>query len=400
MVTVFVAFFIAVLVFRLILTDCDGKYAMVLLNGFVLRLLVMLIDYFQIIEIPFSNNDAQGFHEVAVANQNSYYGYSTNYTVFLTGLYYVTDCARWFAQYVNVVFGVLLLIYLRKILFLLDVDEKKRKYVLIIASYMPFPIIYSALLLREAWVSFFVILSLYYFVRWYLSCGKNGVSIFLTMLSVIFALLMHEGCIGLVFGYIFAFLFYNRKENRIRLSASTYIAFFLLSVIGVIFILNLNIFLEKFAGALEDPGEALQAKNAGEGGGADYLTWIDFSNPFNILLFAPLKIIYFLFSPIITDWRGLNDIIAFLLDSLIYIYVFWIVIKGTTTMENRLLKKFVLITLSATILIFSFGTTNSGTAIRHRSKLLAVVLVVYAMSSYSGEPSKKLENKNLPLLEN
>ena len=48
---------------------------------------------------------------------------------------------------------------------MLEADDTAKKWVMMISAYMPFLIIYSGMLLREAWVSFFVVLSFYYFIN-------------------------------------------------------------------------------------------------------------------------------------------------------------------------------------------------------------------------------------------
>ena len=390
-ILLFVAVIMAVLLFRSMMLDCDGKYAALILNGFILRLFILLIDYFEIIEIPFSHNDADGFHETAEGNQNSaFFVYYTNYSVFLTGLYYLTDCAKWFAQYINVTFGVLLLIYIRKILFMLEADDTAKKWVMMISAYMPFLIIYSGMLLREAWVSFFVVLSFYYFIRWYLSPEAGPRTVVLCVLSVFAAMLMHAGCIGMLVGYFMAFVTYNRQTNTFRISKTSYISLFFILILMAVFIINISVLGDKFVEALEDPGEALSSKNEGEGGESDYLTNLDFSNPVNILLFFPIKMFYFLYSPIILNWRGLNDIVAFLLDSSVYLGASWFIIKRhRVTDKSRLLRRYALIALFFTVFIFSFGTTNSGTAIRHRAKICSLILLTSAL------PEKKDEDKSL-----
>ena len=56
--------------------------------------------------------------------------------------------------------------------------------------------------------------------------------------------------------------------------------------------------------------------------------------------------------------------------------------------QHRLLKRYLLISILVTTFLFSLGTSNSGTAIRHRAKMCSVVLVVWAISS---PPKRGLE---------
>ena len=160
---------------------------------------------------------------------------------------YLTDSARWFAQFVNLVFGVYFLVYIRKILCVLEVDSNLGKTLLTVAALMPFFNIYSVVLMREAWVTFFITFSLYHFICWYLQQG-NGI----------------RQAIGIIIGYTMAFLTYYRKENKVRISSSTYIALFLLGIFVLILLLNIEVFAQKLA--VDDFGEYAEKKSEGEGG--------------------------------------------------------------------------------------------------------------------------------------
>lgn len=373
---------------RSIMLKDRGEYHLIIWMGFLLRLILLIFSVTDIIPVPDAHEDADAFHEISVSNQRcsmENWENRTNYTIFLSILYAVTDCSRWFAQFVNLTFGVYILIYIRRILSTLKVDHNTKKTVMLIAAFMPFLNIYSVVLMREAWVSFFVVFSLYHFICWYVGKGKNTINIILTTVGLMLAMLMHAGVIGILAGYSFAFLTYYRKQNCMKISSSTYVAIFFLGIFAFILFLNIEIFAAKLM--TSDIGAYAEKKSSGEGGGSDYLTWLDLSNPTNMLIFSPLKMFYFLYSPIITDWRGVNDIAAFLLDSLFYIIATWIIItRRVVNPRYKLLKRYLIITLFVTTFLFSFGTANTGTAIRHRAKIASIVLVLWSLS-----PSNKFK---------
>lgn len=198
--------------------------------------------------------------------------------------------------------------------------------------------------------------------------------------AILLAMWMHAGTIGFLLGYFLAFITYYRDEDKVRISKSTYVALFFLALFVFVLILNLNALLTKFA--VDDFGEYAETKSSGEGGSSDYLTWLDLSSPSRILLFLPLKAIYFLYSPIIIDWRGLNDIAAFVLDSSVYIAISWILLSRKVGVpQYRLLKRYLLISIIVTTVMFSFGTSNTGTAIRHRAKICFFMLIAASVST-------------------
>lgn len=373
---------------RSIMVKDRGEYHQIIWMGFLLRLILLIFSVTDIIPVPDAHVDAETFHEVSVSNQSfsiTNWENRTNYTIILSILYAVTDCSRWFAQFVNLTFGVYVLIYIRRILCTLKVDHNTKKTIMLIAAFMPFLNIYSVVLMREAWVSFFVVFSLYHFICWYIGRGNNSVNIVLTIVGLMLAMFMHAGAIGILVGYSFAFLTYYRKQNCMKISSSTYVAFFFLGIFALILFLNIEIFAAKLM--TSDIGAYAEKKSAGEGGGSDYLTWLDLSSPINMLIFSPLKMFYFLYSPVILDWRGMNDIAAFLLDSLFYIIATWIIItRRVVNPKYKLLKRYLIIAFFVTTFLFSFGTANTGTAIRHRAKIASIVLVLWSLS-----PSNKLK---------
>lgn len=371
------------LLFRTIMTKDDGKFNRILLVGLGLRLLLLLCTCMDLVEVPDAHIDADNFHDIALNHpglfSDSEY-HLTNYTRLLSVMYVITNDSRWFAQFVNLLLSVMTLVYLRRILCVLDVQETVAKRLLLVAALMPFLNVYSVVLMREAWVTFFIVLSLYYFICWYLKIGNGGIQIAKCILTIILAMWMHAGVIGILFGYFVAFLTYYRDGDKMRISTSSYIALFFMSIFVLILLLNLNALFSKFD--VGDFGEYAAAKSSGEGGGSDYLTWLDLSSPQKILMYTPLKMVYFLFSPIIFDWRGLNDVAAFVLDSSVYIVLSWYILcRRVANPQYRLLKRFLLISVLITVVMFSFGTSNSGTAIRHRAKICSFMLVLTSIST-------------------
>lgn len=367
---------------RIIIVKDGGMFHRILLFGLGIRLFLLICSCTDILPVPDAHGDAENFHDFAKNHPNFFADedyHLTNYTRFLSVLYLMTDDSRWFAQFLNVFLGIMMLVYLRRILCVLNIQKDVIKQIMLIAVLMPFLNVYSVVLMREAWVSFFVVVSLYYFICWYLQIGKGGVQITKSLLAIILAMWMHAGVVGLLFGYFVAFTTYYRSEDKIRISKSSYIALFFIAVFVVIMILNINALFSKFN--VEDFGNYAEAKSAGEGGDSDYLTWLDLSSPQKILMYTPLKMFYFLYSPIIIDWRGLNDLAAFLLDSSIYIFLSWYIItKKVVLPKYRLLKRYLFVSILFTTFLFSFGTSNTGTAIRHRAKICTVMLIAASVS--------------------
>jgi len=93
---------------------------------------------------------------------------------------------------------------------------------------------------------------------------------------------------------------------------------------------------------------------------------------------------YFMFSPFPWQWRGIGDIITFLLSSCVYLYIIINSIRyirrTAKDEENRSIVVALLIVALLIAVVFSWGVTNTGTATRHRDKFIAIYAVLFSLS--------------------
>ena len=384
LVTPFLGLLITVPVFCYIAMQKDRKVKELLVIAYILRVLIVLADTNQWFHVPLTGADDEGMHRYAAANQYLKETlHLTNYTTVLTFIYSITGTSRAFAQYFNVILGIGVLAFLNESLKLLGIDIKTLRSVLTLAVYMPMLVILSGILLREAWCQMFLMMSLYYFLRWFV--GRGGqLSVVISLACVFGASWMHGGCVAVAVGYFMGFLFYNPRTKTNSFSYRSVIAAILLIAFVMIFTANMNILGSKFSKYAEMESEEvfILRANAKSDAGSQYLMWLpQVENPLIGLLYSPLKIFYFLFSPIPFDWRSIKDFQSFILDSIIYIYLLWKLFKTKVTqkwavhLRNYMFAIFFIITF-----VFSYGTNVAGTAIRHRSKSVAILFVAYAVT--------------------
>ena len=362
----------------------DGKTANIIFLGFLIRICATIIGYFQIVPLlGHAGGDAIMFDLIANYNytHNSFYLKQTNYTDVLTIIYFLTDGSRIFAQFLNVLLATGTLIITSNILHKLNVPQKTTNNMLMILAFMPILICFSGALLRESWIEFFITLSLYYFVDWFIdgSISKMVYSVF----AVFAASYMHAGSIFILAGFFLAFTSYKPSAKKIKLSTSTIAACFFILLVIILFLANLDSLGGKFTNMEDESvgGTIVSGYEANRGDSA-YLTWLNVDNPIIGFLFSPLRMFYFLFSPIPFDWRGITDIIAFTMDSSVYAYLCWKIFKyrkNRNGKTNIALRKFLVISISALTFAFAFGTGNSGTAMRHRAKFTTILIVAYSL---------------------
>lgn len=371
----------------------ESSISSVLLLAFGVRIVVMFLDYYEIVQIP-GNGDACHFHETAIDNQTtSDHFVDTNYAEFLTYFYKLTDCSRLLAQFLNVLMGMIYLLYLNNSLKIIGLKTIYRRQLIFIASFMPNLIFFSAILLREAWIEMFLMISIYHFIRWFIARGTS-LDLVVSVLAVVGASWMHSGSIFVLFGYIAGMAFYNRSNKTIQFSAKVIPVFAIICIFGGLLIMSSGEFLGKFAGLLGSSASLMEVfidiYTPKVEAGSTYLTWLNVTSPLQAIIFAPLKMFYFLFSPIPLDWRSIMDVIAFLFDSTIYLCLLYGIYlhRKETNSEKKSLVLFLLISFFFATFILAMGTIASGTAVRHRAKIVAILFVCYGLTKSGKLPNK------------
>ncbi|MCM1066449.1 MAG: hypothetical protein NC418_02625 [Muribaculaceae bacterium] len=351
----------------------------ILLVALALRLLILAADLNHWFPIFGSGTDTEAFNHYATIIAITGRGFElTHYTPFVAYVYSLTDCSRLFAQFVNVYFGMGVLFCAIRTMSLLNISTKRQIKVMWILALLPNLIIFSGILLREAWVEFFVALSLLQFTKWYLT--GSILRMFTTIASVCLGIYMHDGVIAILIGYFIAFTIYSPQKHEIRISAWAICMSVILLAIFITFSKNFS--GEKGMELANNDSASLILKysNTTADGNSAYLTWLPkTSNPLVGLIFAPLKMLFFMFSPLPTEWHRTTDIIAFLIDSLAYITMWYIIFKNNAVRGLECYKRCLMIALLAATFMFSYGTFNAGTAMRHRAKFCEPIAIVFAV---------------------
>jgi hypothetical protein len=355
---------------------------------FFLRIFLLFFDYYgkEIGTILHSGGDSERFYEWGVyisedlsrLQEISY----TKYTDFLGILYWVIGDQRFFSQFMNVILGMWSIFVFYKILDLFKLKDSKKLFFLALYGFFPQNIIFSSILLREALIQFFFIYSMLFFTQWLML--NNRIYIFKTIVFVLLSSLFHSGMISGLLVYSFIFLFLDVKKYSFNFSFNRIALFVLFCVITFALIAyNISILSGKFSFLLSDENLSLIEKyesNSGiEEGGATYLRNYQINSVVDFILLVPLRFIYFIFSPMPYDVRGIGDLAAILLDSSFYYFLIYTIIRSVKTASKSVFRIFpkIFFVLFLTVSIgFALGTENSGTAMRHRSKVFPVLVIV------------------------
>lgn len=383
----------------LILLQFKTKFKYIFILGFILRVFLMFWDiYFKnIFNLPNSGTDSEVYYYYAIqiSNYESFTDFFTRGGIysFINGvLFYLIGPQRIVGQYLNVLFGLNLIILINKIFDLLNINEKNKFYSILIISLFPNSLIISGIFLRESILSFLTTLSLYFFTLWFKN-NKNRF-LFYTVITILLASLFHSGMLSLLLGFLFPFLFYSSERKRFYFAEKTLITFFFFLVIFFIIYFRFSDLLMMKFNRIEEIGDYYNTINLRLGGSA-YLRNLRIDSPLLLFLFGPIKFIYFYISPLPFDWRNILDAITFFLDSLLYliviikIFYFFIKEKNFYSQKEYIISLILVIIMTA--IIFGSGVGNTGSALRHRYKFISIFIILFGLLS----KNNKLEERRI-----
>ena len=342
----------------------DKTLFMILVGGLMLRMAALYYDR-TVAWLPFNTTDAQRFHELSVETANALPDvllehFTGFYSQVLGVIYYIFGPYQFWGHFLNISFVMLAATKLLDIADLMKLTLTNKKIMSFIWMFAPIPFLMSYALLREGSMYYFVVLSIYYFLKW--TKDYRLFNIIMAVLSVYIGSKYHEGLIAVAVPYLYAFIFYDRQKNKIKMNGLN------IACMTTAFIVFLA-FIGSEAGQ-----EYIQKTNAETGGGSAYLTNLKVETPIEFLFAGPIKAVFLVYSPMPWLVRNPMDIITLLLDSSLWIYTTYLFVKNYKTIDSR--YKLLMLCIILGGFVYGMGTLNTGTAIRHRNKLMAFTLVL------------------------
>lgn len=375
MVILVILILISLLVININCTN--KKIKSFLIIGLILQIIILIIDNY-IIDFPLINFDARSFENFGWLS----YLYDVNIGRGSYNYYIINPIYKLLKIRVAIVFGainvfmnIIININIYKILRLLKIKKNVIEFLMVISILSPISLIFRSGILREAIIIFFISYSLKNFIYYLLK--NSNLMILRAFIYLGLAALFHGGVIFIAVGY-FISLVSKGKNNKF-----SQLIVIVLTIVG--FLLFKDKLIEKLGGGEVERIIAANNYTVLKNAGSGYLEKISTESLGEIILFLPLFIFYFLYSPTLEKIRGLLDIVTFLLNSSIYIFL---TINGLkiyfknkqylTKLEKKALKS-LMISFFCTVAVFSIGTRNAGTAMRHRDKVLPVLIIIYGI---------------------
>ena len=281
-----------------------------------------------------------------------------------------------YLRIINLYISMQSILVFSKILEVLVVSDNTYDKIMFFACCLPSFALISILLLRESLIIFLLSISLLLFLKWWK--GNGFLNIILAVGFSFAASWLHSGAIVIAAGEIIVFIlskkegfersFYLDFKRSILIFGMMAVMLYFISVFGAVF-------------GVDSVSDVYSASNVRVDGGSGYnANLIPIGGPLGIIINSPFHAIFFLGSPFPWQWRSLSDILAFSISAVFYLYVFWQTIKRIRLRDSysALLNAMFIIAIIGMI-VFGWGVSNAGTALRHREKLLFVFLIMLAL---------------------
>ena len=118
-------------------------------------------------------------------------------------------------------------------------------------------------------------------------------------------------------------------------------------------------------------------KNKSFRGTASYPEWLNSNTISDLVLKTPLKILYFTYSPFPWDVKKTSHLIG-LTDGIFYLYLSYLILLNKKNIWRDPRSRVILLILLAYIVVYSIAIGNFGTGVRHRSKFVAIFILLAA----------------------
>ena len=355
----------------------DARLRNLILLAFLLRT-GLAITHAYIMPLPDSGADALTFERLGWQTAEAWLDGETApslsgaylYSLLIGVLYYLFGRIPLVAQFTNVLLGTFTVYFTWRLALLISKSRRPALIATLIAALFPTLNLYSAITMRESAIVFFTALSIYCFFLW-LQRGRLS-RMFGAVILLFPASILHSGMVFIEIVYLFFFCFYRPKKKKwVAFGTNTIVALFLLLFVVVVFGDWLTDKLPQDIRLLLSPAYLGERITIAARDRAAYLSGFVPRSIGDILLQTPLRILYFLYTPFIWMVSTPTDIVGFF-DALLYIFLSIFALKGLVYLwhKDKLLFWGIVLILVVFLVVFAWGTSNYGTAIRHRQKIV------------------------------
>lgn len=355
----------------------DALEVVIMLMGYCIRLSMMYVSihFSNMLSMPYHHTgDDDNFYRYTLqwmANQDSWI--SSYYCIFLATLFIFFGKNRVVATTVNILCYILSSLILVTLSKKCKVDKKIMRVGIILFSIMPVYILLSSALLRESIILFFILLANSFFILW--MHENKRIYLIGAFLALVPPTILHSGTVVLAAVMLIMLSFYDSRKKELFFNKKLFllsIVLFSLCIICFKLFPDLRHLLHYIPNDMEVI-LALIDRYGTQVAGANYLSNLHPQDFGDLIKYLPIKMIYFQFSPMPGDWRGITDMLAFFIDGGFYMITLGFLLYGWLRKRDGV-AFFICMEMIAFQVMFAWGVMNAGTAMRHRCKLLGIAV--------------------------
>lgn len=351
---------------------CDESY--IFLAGYLLRILLVFSQVYLngLLNVFVLCQDAEGFYSTAVRYfSGDLSGEYTKYPYVILSIFKVFGESRFMAQYINVIIWSVGWKLVQKM-----VSRHSKKMRMLAAFYyclLPIGIFMTSELIRESALMVLIMYSFYYQCQW-MTKGR-GADMIKSFIIALMAVILHTVSIAMLGGGMLALLFWDPKAQRIRFTKRK-VKYWLSAFFCACIFIGAGVFSRLPYFSLSSGGLSVEAVTgyAYAVGGSNYLMNVrNLTSMPQLLFWTPVRCVYFWLSPMIYDVRSVKDLVAVVLDVLPAAAMLYRIFKKENCRDGKYMlgaAELLLFTL-----MFAWGTSNAGTAMRHRNMLAGLMIL-------------------------
>jgi len=373
----------------------------ILFFSFILRMGILLFDVLgrSYYVLPNSEGDAMGYHLTAISyafgRRHSLIAL-TDYAFYIGQLYQMIGVQKITAQFINVCLSMYSIVFVYKAACLVNIKFEYRKTLVALLCFLPNFLLIDSILLQEAFVSFCISVSLYLYAKWWV---KNSFIDLLTAVGVsLVGAVLHIGGAVCAIGFAVTMIFVSNKSRTFRITANSFILA-LVMLFSLLLISSYwgNTLFRKLGGEVSAEVIVEKAGATDRISNAEYDVGIAGLPPaVDLIVNSPIRMFYFICSPVPWMWRGISDLIAFWGSTIFYIatviattkYVLLKIPEDEDHSLQSFARVLAVVLLIATIM-FGWGVSNMGTALRHREKFTALCALLYVVAKQGSSQISK-----------
>ena len=380
----------------------DPVLSNILIAALMVRLLLALIQVYTAIDLPGAGDDSVTFEQQGWLNAQAWrYGVEAGrttgayyYSSFIGIIYYFFGRVPFMAQFANVLLSLLTVYLLYKTVYTITGSVRSARITALIMALLPTLNAYSAILLRETMIIMFTVVSFHFFVKWM----KNGrmIKLIYSFTALVAAGALHGPLFLLVWVMILFVVIYSPRDKKFRFVSGQIVPAAVIAVLALILIGSVityqlpgdlsQIFTPDFLRGV------IERKSLGR---TSYLLEIMPYSYLDLIWQTPLRMIYLLFTPFPWMISNIKDVLGFL-DMIIYAGLIYLGYTGSKKLwqSNKQIVITTLLIMVTLVVMFAWGTTNYGTAWRHRQKIAPYLVVLASAGIVASERWQWLLHKN------